>query len=152
MTLEPVIHRDREEARAKLLEKVASQTRIAEAMERERHLPAALRRTFTTIEPAYLINDAIWRLRWIDCAPEGANFLLAPMQDKRGVPMGTAHSELVGPCQAVREARAARGLHPVAGPWYRVREAEEAARLLAIADEERERVAREVDAEFESPR
>jgi hypothetical protein len=70
---------------------------------------------FATISPHYLIEDADWRLRWIDCAPEGANHCCAPLQDKRGVPMGGVYDENVGPCKALREARAARGLHPLSG-------------------------------------
>lgn len=70
---------------------------------------------FATIDPSYLIQDAEWRLRWINCAPEGARHCVAPLQDKNGVPMGTAWSEDVGPCKALREARAARGLDPLTG-------------------------------------
>lgn len=70
---------------------------------------------FSTIDPSYLRDWAADRLRWIDCAPEGANHFVAPMQDKEGVPMGTTWSENVGVCAALRDARAARGLHPLSG-------------------------------------
>jgi hypothetical protein len=96
------IYTAREDARAKLEAKIASE---------RRHLADPL--AFATIDPHYLIADAEWRLRWLDCAPAGANHLLAPLQDKRGVPMGGVHREDVGPCKALREARAARGLDPL---------------------------------------
>lgn len=108
-------HCDREYARRALTEKIAGQTRLRDAIEAERELLPSMRRTFTTIDPTYLIEDAEWRLRWIDCAPAGANHLLAPMQDKRGVPLGTHFNENVGPCQALRDAYAARGLCPFGG-------------------------------------
>jgi hypothetical protein len=109
------IFTEREDARAKLTEKIADQTRLRDAIEAESHLLPQLRRTFTTIDPNYLIADAEWRLRWIDCAPEGANHIVAPMQDKNGVPMGGVYDENVGPCQALRDARSARGLNPFSG-------------------------------------
>lgn len=84
------IFTDREAARSALTAKVASQR-------------------------GELAADAAWRLRWIDCAPAGANHLLAPLQDKRGVPMGGVYHENLGPSQALREARARRGLHPLTG-------------------------------------
>jgi hypothetical protein len=70
---------------------------------------------FSSVDPNYLIEDAEFRLRWIDCAPEGANHLIAPMQDKHGVPCGTAWREDVGPNRALRDARAQRGLNPFSG-------------------------------------
>lgn len=97
-------YNDRETARAFLTATIERQRRIL-----------ADPRAFTNIDPNYLIEVAEFRLRWIDCAPEGANHLLAPMQDKRGVPMGGVHDENVGPGQALREARAKRGLNPFVG-------------------------------------
>lgn len=70
---------------------------------------------WSTIDPAFIRNDAAWRLRWIDCAPEGANHQCAPLQDKRGIPMGGNYNENIGPNAAVRKARAARGRHPISG-------------------------------------
>lgn len=99
---------DREAARAYLLAKIESQERLL-----------ADPHGFSSIDPHYLIEDARWRLRWLDCAPEGARFCLAPMQDKQGVPMGGAWSENLGPCKALREAYAARGFHPLGGPAHR---------------------------------
>lgn len=104
---------DRETAREKLVAKVEDQTRLRDQIA-DPTIPLH-RKPFTTIDPQYLIDDAEWRLRWIDCAPEGANHLLAPMQDKQGVPMGTAWNENVGPNEALRNARAARGLNPFSG-------------------------------------
>lgn len=99
----PVRH-DREEARTILTTKIDSQRRL---------LADPL--GFSTIDPNYLIEDAEFRLRWIDCAPEGANHCVAPGQDKDGVPMGSNRCENLGPCQALRDARIARGLHPIVG-------------------------------------
>lgn len=101
------IYNDRETARAKLVTKI-------ESLERQIADPHA----FATIDPHYLIADAKHRLRWLDCAPEGANHCIAPLQDKRGVPMGTARDENVGPCEALRNARARRGINPFGGPGY----------------------------------
>jgi hypothetical protein len=98
------IYTDREMARAYLEDKI----------ERERRLLADPR-GFSTIDPHYLIEDAEWRLRWIDCAPDGANHILAPFQDKRGVPMGGVENENLGANQELRAARAARGRHPLSG-------------------------------------
>lgn len=70
---------------------------------------------FATIDPSYLRADAENRLRWIDCAPDGARHCVAPLQDKQGIPMGGTWSENVGPSKALREARLARGLHPLVG-------------------------------------
>jgi hypothetical protein len=100
---EPV-HHDREAAREALTRKIAGERKLL-----------ADPQGFSTIDPNWLIADAEWRLRWIDCAPDGANHIVAPLQDKAGVPMGTARNENVGPGRALREARAARGLHPIAG-------------------------------------
>jgi hypothetical protein len=65
---------------------------------------------FSNIDRDHLVEDATFRLRWLDCAPEGALFCVAPLQDKAGIPCGTAWSENVGPCKALREARTARGI------------------------------------------
>ena len=100
---QPVIHTDREYARDYLARKVASQQ--AALLD-----PAS----FSTFSPRTLIEDAEWRLRWIDCAPDsGVNFILAPLQDKRGVPCGGAWSENVGACKEVREARVRLGRDPI---------------------------------------
>jgi hypothetical protein len=100
---EPV-YTSREDARRMLAAKIERA---------RRHL--ADPRAFATIDPHYIIADAEWRLRWLACAPDGANHCVAPLQDKRGVPMGTAWDENVGPSQALRDARAARGLNPFSG-------------------------------------
>jgi hypothetical protein len=67
--------------------------------------------------PDYLTRQwAIWGLWWIDCAPEGANHILAPLQGKDGRPMGVSdNNENLGPNQALREARRKRGLNPFNG-------------------------------------
>lgn len=109
------IFTDRETARRKLEAKVADQTRLLEQIRAEATLPPWARSTFTTISPEYLLGDARERLRWIDCAPEGANHLVAPLQDMNGTPMGTVRDANMGPCAALRDARAARGLHPISG-------------------------------------
>lgn len=98
------IHTDRESARAKLVAKIETERRLM-----------ADPRGFSTTPPQHIIDHAEWCLRWIDCAPDGANHTIAPMQDKRGVPMGTAWDENVGPCHALRDARIARGLNPFSG-------------------------------------
>jgi hypothetical protein len=95
---------DRERARAILKGKIEAEKRILAD-------PYA----FTTISPQYIIDDAEWRLRWIDCAPAGARYLLAPMQDKTGTPMGSVWDENLGPCLALREAYVARGRNPFSG-------------------------------------
>lgn len=70
---------------------------------------------FSTIDPNWIIEDAEWRLRWLDCAPEGAWHVVAPLQDKAGVPMGLTRSENLGPNQALRDARIAHGRNPFSG-------------------------------------
>jgi hypothetical protein len=72
-------------------------------------------RAFSTFSRTDLIAFYIERLRWIECAPEGAWFTVAPMQDKRGVPCGVAYLEDVGPGRALREARVRFGVHPLSG-------------------------------------
>lgn len=94
----------RERARENLTKKVAGQRRIL-----------ADPHAFSTVDPHYLIEDAEFRLRWIDCAPEGANHQVAPLQDKDGVPMGGNYNENVGPNEALRNARSKRGLNPFSG-------------------------------------
>ncbi len=113
MTFAPQINTDREEAREMLLSKVERYTRVA-ALIADPSIPLH-RKPFSTHDAGQIAADAEWRLRWIDCAPEGANFLLAPLQDKRGVPCGDAYREDVGPGEALRNARAARGLCPFSG-------------------------------------
>jgi hypothetical protein len=74
---------------------------------------------FATVDPRIIADHCERVLRTLDCAPDGARFQLAPMQDKAGVPCGTAWNENVGPGQALRAARAKRGLLPYAeGPIY----------------------------------
>src|SRR5262245_6168042 len=92
------VERDRESARLILHAKVTA--------------PPPL---FSTIDPAIITADAEWRLRWIDCAPEGARHGVAPMQDKQGVPCGTCFSENMGPTRDLRDARIRHGLHPISG-------------------------------------
>lgn len=76
------------------------------------YLTAKLART----EDGYgTVADAEWRLRWLDCAPEGAWHCVAPLQDKRGVPCGEATREQVGDGLALRQARAKRGRHQHSG-------------------------------------
>lgn len=70
---------------------------------------------FSTYSRTDLIAFYIERLRWIECAPEGAWFTVAPMQDKLGVPCGTTYHEDVGPGQALRKARIRIGVHPLSG-------------------------------------
>lgn len=101
------IFKTREEARAILTTKIESERRLQIEIERGTG--------FATTPPAYLIADAEWRLRWIDCAPEGANHQCAPLQDKRGVPMGGVYNENLGASQAVRDARVERGRDPISG-------------------------------------
>lgn len=67
---------------------------------------------FCTYSRTDLIAFYIDRLRWIECAPEGAWFQVAPMMDKRGVSCGTDYSEDVGPSQGLRAALARRGRNP----------------------------------------
>lgn len=113
MTGSPQVNRDREDVRLRLLEKVETYSRVRDVLA-DPSIPLH-RKPFITHDPALLVADAEWRLRWIDCAPEGANFLLAPLQDKAGVPCGDAWSENVGPGEALRSARAARGLCAFSG-------------------------------------
>ena len=80
-TIAPIF-KTREEAREILTAKIAS-------CRRQMDDP----RAFSTTPPQYLIRDAEWRLRWIDCAPEGANHQCAPLQDKNGVPCGGTYNE-----------------------------------------------------------
>lgn len=109
----PQINRDREAVRLALLDKVERYARVRDQIA-DPTIPLH-RKPFITHDPGELVSDAEWRLRWIDCAPEGANFLLAPLQDKRGVPCGDAYREDVGPGIALREARSRRGLCPFSG-------------------------------------
>lgn len=70
---------------------------------------------FSNVDESHLRAFAAHCLRWIDCAPKGARFQLAPLRDKRGEPLGTCFREDVGPCKALRDAREARGLNPLTG-------------------------------------
>jgi len=115
---QPVYNRDRDAARTKLMATRLSQIRLREQIEAERDLPAFMRKAFTTIDPNFIIDHCEHVLRWINCAPAGANFSMAPLQDKRGVPCGDAWSENIGPSKAVRERRVARGFHPITGKDY----------------------------------
>lgn len=55
--------------------------------------------------------------RWMDCAPDGALFLIAPFMGLDGTPF--VGQVAVGPQgrydKSLREARTARGLHPLGG-------------------------------------
>jgi hypothetical protein len=103
METQKPIHTDRETARVKLMAKIADTKRGIE------------NKSFSTYPLDALLADAEFRLRYLDCAPEGANHLLAPLQDKRGVPMGNAWNENIGPGVHLRNARVARGLNPFSG-------------------------------------
>lgn len=95
---------DRETAREILFQKIAyERKRLADP------------RAFSTFNPNWVIEDAEWRLRWIDCAPDGARHGIAPLMDKRGIPCGGFNDENVGPCQALRDARLALGRNPFSG-------------------------------------
>lgn len=72
-------------------------------------------RSFSTYSRTELIAFYIDRLRWIECAPEGAWFIVAPMQGKDGVPCGLIRDENVGPSKALRRARIRHGVHPFSG-------------------------------------
>lgn len=101
--MDPQFH-TREEARAKLTAKIADQENIRDDPKR-----------FSTYDPQAIIDDAEFRLRWIDCAPDEANHQTAILMDKDGVPLGGNYDENLGPCKGLREARASRGRHPLGG-------------------------------------
>jgi hypothetical protein len=108
---------DRESARESLTKKAAKCRRDL----------ATTPRPFSTVDPAVILADAEWRLRWIDCAPAGANHQIAPMQDKRGVPMGGVFYESVeAGSKALREAFDRR--RGYAGAWKDAKIARAAAR------------------------
>jgi hypothetical protein len=109
-------HTDREAARATLTAK-------AERYERAVNDP----KHFATIPPQVILEDTLWRLRWIDCAPEGANHQTAPMQDKNGTPMGMVFSENIGPSKASRDSMANRGRD-----WQAAKTAQAAARKASV--------------------
>jgi hypothetical protein len=94
---------DREQARAYLIEKIEAERRLL-----------ADPRGFSTFDPNWIIEDAEFRLRWLDCAPAGAKFCGAPLQDKHGVPCGGNSNENVGPNQTIRAWRANKGFTPYA--------------------------------------
>lgn len=70
---------------------------------------------FTNYDHDYLVAFWTFNARWLDCAPEGARFRCAPFLDKSGESCGTNFSENMGAGRALREARAARGVHPLSG-------------------------------------
>lgn len=72
-------------------------------------------RSFSTFSRTDLIAFYIENLRWIECAPEGAWFTVAPMQDKQGVPCGTAYDEAMGAGRGLRNARIRAGVNPISG-------------------------------------
>ena len=111
---------DREAARETLAQKVERYTR---AIDDPQH--------FSTVDPRFIRDDAAFRLRWIDCAPEGANHQTAPMQDKTGTPMGGAFDESVGPCKNLREARDRKAGY--AGAWIDAKIAQHEARIARAA-------------------
>jgi hypothetical protein len=76
---------------------------------------AELRGDFCTFPRSSVYLHCEHVLRWIDCAPAGARFQLAPMQDKRGESMGMHFDENIGPNVHLRNARAKRGLCPFSG-------------------------------------
>ena len=89
---------------------------------------------FSTYDPEWIRGFHKEALKWIDCAPEGANHILAPLQGKDGRPCNVwENNENIGPNRAMREARAVRGLNPFNGdqivtqqPWEYVDTREEA--------------------------
>jgi hypothetical protein len=111
---------DRESARKTLEKKVAAYTK---AIDDPNH--------FSTVDPRFILDDAVFRLRWIDCAPEGANHQTAPLADKTGTPMGGVFDENVGPGRAMREAwDRKRGY---TGAWKDAKIAQHEARLAREA-------------------
>ena len=71
---------------------------------------------FATYDPNWLRAYWIFCNWWLDCAPDGANHLLAPMQGKSGIPNDSINdSENIGPGKFLRAARAKRGLDPICG-------------------------------------
>lgn len=101
---------DRESVRAYYLARIESARRGKEA------------RDFCTWDFDEQVSWYEWRLRWLDCAPDGAHFTTAPLQGKSGIPLDGNHDcENVGPNKAVREARIRHGVHPLMGisrePW-----------------------------------
>jgi len=71
---------------------------------------------FSTYPPNWIKAFHIFAMWWIDCAPEGANHLLAPLQGKSGIPNDSINdNENIGPNKALRKARAKRGLNPFNG-------------------------------------
>jgi hypothetical protein len=54
----------------------------------DREKPPYARSLFTTTSPNFIIAHLEKVLRWMDCAPKGATFYLAPLQDKDGIPCG----------------------------------------------------------------
>ena len=79
-------HTSREDARERLTRTATEHRDMAEKM--RTMSPYDHRRPFCTYDPDQLADYAEWCLRWIDCAPEGANHLIAPLQGWDGTPMG----------------------------------------------------------------
>lgn len=80
--------------------------------------PAYARRLFTTTNPNFIISHCEKVLRWLNCAPEGATFYLAPLQDKDGTPCGmNTHVGIPSMMlnKLVRELRVRGGRHPLTG-------------------------------------
>jgi len=101
---EPRFH-DREQAREYRLKEIARPDPI-----------------FSTYPPEWIKDFHRQAMRWIDCAPEGANHLLAPLQGKDGRPCNAfENGENLGPNKAVRKIRAERGLNPFGHDFVRPR-------------------------------
>lgn len=89
-------------------------------LEREIARPAP---EFSTYDPEWIRRYQRHALSFLDCAPAGATFIVAPLAGWNGKPQnfntGENWKEIAGPagfaCKAIREARAGRGLHPLTG-------------------------------------
>lgn len=69
---------------------------------------------WSTHDPATLRRYQQKVLRWMDCAPEGAAFLVAPLLGFDLKPMGgrSPHGPAWCPCKRIRDLRAADGYDP----------------------------------------
>lgn len=79
--------------------------------------------TFSTYDPEWLRGYQRKVRRWLDCAPAGAVYLIAPFTGWNGEPIdfktGANSRDVPGPSglcsKAVREARMRHGRHPITG-------------------------------------
>lgn len=82
---------------------------------------------FCTYDRNWLLAYQRRLLRWLNCAPEGANHLVAPLQGRYGVPCGERGSYDVGPSEGMR-----RVLERKHGrPWQAAMAERHAARVAA---------------------